>query len=120
MKYLKTYENFKPSKDWQIGDIIVAKNGIKPKNLENFSQKYSHLGRLIVDHKYTIVDIKDTSKNGQTPDRFPISVSDENGVQVVDFSFNDYEKKVPAYFLKDNFITLEEWELKNAIKKYNI
>jgi len=85
MKYLKTYENFKDSSDWKVGDIVYAINSSLPtgpggrnfKNEENVSF-WSKKGRLIKDEPYEIVNIKDTSGYGQTPERYPIDVKDKN------------------------------------------
>jgi hypothetical protein len=112
MKHIKIYDFFKNSYDWKVGDVVIAIKGhskIAP------LEYYSDTGRLIENYKYTIIEIIDTTKNEQKPERFQIAVKDENGDNVK----YSHEDKL-AYFYKSNFITEEEFEMKNNVKKYNI
>ena len=110
MKYLKTYENYKDSSDWKVGDIIIAINGTFDVGNDKYISYWSERGILVKDETYEIVEIKDTSDFGQTPEIFPIKVKDRN----------DNIVQCDYYLSKDNFITLDEWNLNNATKKYNL
>lgn len=113
MKHLKTYEFFTPKEEWKVGDWLVAKNGqLKDRLLTIYTER----GELVYHKKYQIARIIDTSNYGQTSERFPIMVKDENG----DMVRNTKIGEVGTQFLKDNFVTLEEWEVMRNTKKYNL
>lgn len=102
MKYIQLFENFNSRDDWQIGDIIVA-----------LETKYADdTNWLHEDFKYEILDIGHANTTVKVKEvGYPYS------------SLEDYTgrgKTFNRYFMKYVFITLEEWELKEKEKKYNI
>jgi hypothetical protein len=119
MKHLKIYERFdiiNPPENWKVGDIVVAVRGSN--NLAGQTLVYySSRGGLVKNRKYEIVDIEDTSHYAQTPERFPIKVKDEES----NFVTTPYgNTKLDNYYLKDNFISLDDWEFRQNTKKYNL
>ena len=98
MKYIKTYENYKDSSDWKVGDIVYATNG-------------TFDFQLMKDEPYEIVEIITrgyVQLKTENPEIFPINVKDRNGTIV------------QGIFSRQNFITEEEWKFNNDTKKYNL
>jgi len=130
MKHLKIYEKFdiiNPPENWKVGDIVVAVRGTKLSNdwtnaITNTPIKnpplafFSNRGDLVIDRKYEIIGIEDTTTFGQTPERFPIAIKDEDSIIVK--GMKGRGKNI--YYLKDNFISLEDWEFRQDTKKYNL
>lgn len=97
MKYIKSYENFKSPEDWQIGDIVVAKETI-----------YASNGQWLREgHKYKILEIGDSGD------------LEEGIIKVQEFDISGHHI-LDRFFYKWRFITLEEWELKQSTEKYNL
>jgi hypothetical protein len=99
---ITNFKLFESHSDWQIGDIIVAIKGVVRMATLDY---YSSRGIIVKDGKYEIVSI----------DNALIKVKDKDG----NYVRNGFSKKY-KYFLKNDFITLEEWELKNSAEKYNL
>lgn len=124
MKYIKKFEKYviNPPENWKVGDIVVAIHGTKLRNDNNVVIDaplafFTRRGELVEGRKYEIVSIKDTTDYGQTPERHPIAIKDEEGriVQGTKLGKGKY-----VYYLKDNFISFEDWEYKENIRKYNL
>ena len=115
MKYLKTYENYKDPYDWKVGDIVVSINGSGVIDINRDVSYWSERGSLVKNEPYEIVEIRDTSDFGQTPERFTIEVKDRNEIIV-----QDEYSKFKSNFMKQNFITFDEWKFKNDTNKYNL
>jgi len=104
---ITNFKLFESHSDWKVGDIIVAVNGIRRMAPLDY---YSSRGILVKDYSYEIVSI----------DNALIRVKDKDDKYVRD-SYNEKGKiKRKKFFLKKDFITLEEWELKNSAQKYNL
>ena len=111
MKYIKKFEIYRSNwkngihyteygSDWKIGDIIVA-----------ILTKYASDGHwLHEDYKYEIVEFAHVNTTVKVK---------EHGLQH-SFRHAGPGLILNAYFFKDNFITLEDWELKNTTDKYNL
>lgn len=100
MKYLKSYENFKSSDDWKIGDIVIS--------LEN---KYDYGSYWVkTDTPYEIIDIeyKDNKTNN-------INLEDRIGIKDIQTGH-----KMIGYYPKGMFITLGEYEINKNTDKYNL
>ena len=101
MKHLQLFENFKSPEDWQIGDIIVS-----------LETKYADGDWLHIDFKYEIVEIAHANTTVKVKEvGYPYSSIEK---------YTGRGKTLNCYFMKYCFITLEEWELKEFGKKYNI
>lgn len=102
MKHLQIFENFN---DWKIGDVVVAIIGNSRQAPLDF---YSSRGKLIFNDKYKIIDIVDDT----------IRVEDKEGNYVRNKFVDKTYRKV--YLLKNDFISLEDWILKQTSNKYNL
>lgn len=103
MRHLKIYENFKSPDEWQIGDVVVA-----------ITTKYAgNTYWLHEDYKYEIIDMKHDNTTLKVKE-VGYQYSDENT------PYNGESPILNAYFFKKDFITLEEWKLKQRADKYNL
>jgi hypothetical protein len=124
MKYLKIFEKYviNPPENWKVGDIVVAAVGTELKDdngvkIDAPLAFFSRRGQLVKGKKYEIVSIKDTTDFGQTPERHPIAIKDEESRMVQGTKLG---KGKYVYYLKDNFMSLEDWEFKENTRKYNL
>ena len=97
--------------NWKIGDIIVA-----------IQTKYASDGHwLHEDYKYEIVEfahVNTTVKVKEIGKPYDIGEAQEDRRNRI--YAGSPGLILNAYFMKDNFITLEDWELKNTTDKYNL
>ena len=97
--------------NWKIGDIIVA-----------IQTKYATDGHwLHEDYRYEIVEfahVNTTVKVKEIGKPYDIGETQEDRRNRI--YTGSPGLILNTYFFKDNFITLEDWELKNTTDKYNL
>lgn len=118
MKYIKQFEIHNPNygSDWKIGDIIVSTITKYASDSKWLHEDYKY---EIIEfaHVNTTVKVKEVGRPYENHEwhRRPNVPSGR--------PYTDYDRPgviLNAYFFKDNFITLEEWELRNSANKYNL
>lgn len=112
MKNLKYFENFDENKDWKIGDILIA--------LEN---RYLYHGNW--QKKGVKYRIKNFENNRILVQECESTEQNQSAVlfhQPHESSFNheDPDKCFIFPIEKKYFILLDDWELKNDTKNFNL